>query len=523
MADGLPLTPEQERAALLERASLIQKAQEIQDSQSEVDPEVVDSPITAGINTFIDDALLGQGPEAIAASDAIPAAAKGEKYSDAYKRLTKENRAILNAQQEASPNAKRLGSAAAFALHTLSPTIGAATKGLDKIKFLKNNPVLKQALVAGGFAGASNPGETSNMYDEVVKRGQNALMGSGAGLGLGLGAKYVAIPAGKAIYKRGVAPIAHAVDMKLNKDFYPWLESTGMTGSLKSIGNQIQGKYDEAGKVVGEVLGTATQKGGVVNHRGLAARLKSVIPSAGADPLEDDINNGLRKTITDKVENYQSDAYRAAIPKYRTEKRAFIDAKRAQQEFDKNNPNIFTKFKDLIGMQNPARPQTPINPVKPTNEMGLEAANNIRVSLGMRGKQNFSPNQSNTVPVKAEVFGDMYPIMRDVVDNEVLKASGKEALSKLQPANKIFSLLKPNMDTIEKSIVAANAPGNNGWEKIGKLLNMSTIGLVDNAPVLTRLGQATKRAGELGTSKSGRRLYQKIPSYLLPNGYEEEE
>ena len=82
MADGLPLTPEQERAALLERATLIQQAQEIQDSQNEVDPDVVDSPIMTGINTYIDDATFGHGPEAIAALDAFVPAAKGKGYVD---------------------------------------------------------------------------------------------------------------------------------------------------------------------------------------------------------------------------------------------------------------------------------------------------------------------------------------------------------------------------------------------------------------------------------------------------------
>ena len=412
---------------------------------------------------------------------------------------------------------------AAFATHVLSPTMKAALAPLDKVKYLKNNPIAKNAVAGGGLSALQNPGETENFADEILQRGSNVLSGTGMALGLGLGFKG-AKGIGNVMYKRGVKPLTHAIDMKLEDDIYPWLEKEGIAGSLRGIRDKIQTKYDAAGKVVGDVLGTADAKGGTVNHRGLAARLKSLIPSAGSDPGEQDVNRGVTKYITDGLENYQSDAYRAAAPKYRSDMRVYTAAQRAQREFDKKNPNIFTKFKDIIGMQNPARPQTPMRPTKPSNEMSLEALNNFRISLGRRAKQNFSNNQSNNVPVKAETMSEMYGPLREAVDNEVLKRSGKDALSRLKPANEVFSLLKPNMDTINKAVVASEAPGKDALDKLLKIGYASTLGLVDNAPVMTTLGKGALRTGQYGSSKSGAALRnQMIPRFLRRNDEEEEE
>lgn len=523
---------DQERAALLERAQLIQKAQEIQNSQeipTDTDEyrAAVYSPVMTAINKFENNALFQHAPGAHATVNAAIDRVTGETddYDDRRQKLKTYYEKMFADQVKNNPKADWVGAGSEFAANYLSPG-GWAKMGLEKVapkalptlaKYMSNAGAARKtfsAVVPGtekvldlgakyatkmavpAARGAvngylANPGEYPNLEEETNARWDNAKMGAGMGVALGAGGEAIKAT-GKGLYNYGISPIVKAVDGKLMEPIDDILRNNRITGGLKSMADQLQTKFTQAGEVVGDIMSQATKAGAKPNHRGFAARLKSAVPTTDDMPMAKDQIEAVNGLIDDTVGNFKSQSYQKAMPKYKQEYGEYVSKLRdffASQTWP-GKLKLMAQGKSINQVR-------PTRPVRPANNMSMAGANDVRSNLGFLQSTGVSTQaQSKNIPIRKEIIKPIYPEARNYI-NELIQASlGKGVMPKFKDSNETYSKLKPAMDTITKVGV-----GEGGIKSLKDIMYA--------APVTTRLGDFM--------ANSDYNRYLNIPKYLVRN------
>lgn len=453
-----------EEKAALEKELLEIELKELQAKEAGATDDQINNPLLNAVNTFQNDLVFDHAPE-------IHAAVKADS-PEQYAKLRDANRKIMIAQQAKNPASTAAAKTAAFAASFANPILGVA-----------KNPVVNNTINSAIQGALQNPGDTESGWEEALKRTQNA----GTAAVTSLGFQKVGLPivkgVGSFLYKRGVAPITHAVNKTLADDIYPFMEKHRITGSLKDMGATLEKYMKTTGGTVGNILDQAQQKGARVNHQQLSAKLKSKVLSPEVDPGEQDAIQGLHNYVDESITNYKTDAFRAAEKAYEkkvAQTNAFNSSQLDKTKLDK----IKTALTGRTVMQK-SLPDAPAqNPY-----MSLEAANNFRQSLGFRARQGFGNKQSYPVPSKTELTENLYPVLRSEIDDQVKQKLGQQKFDIFAKANKDFSLLKPSMDTIKKAALSEDAP------KKGFTGALQELGeFVVNAKSLTKVGDTMKNA-----------------------------
>ncbi len=471
----------------LERELLELELKELEAKEAGATDDQIDNPLLNAVNTFQNDLVFDHAPE-------IHAAVKADS-PDQYAKIRDANRKIMIAQQAKNPVSTAAAKTAAFAASFANPVLRIA-----------KNPVVNNTLNSMVQGAMQNPGDTESLWEEALERGKNSLYAGGTSLGMQKVAMPLVKGAGSFLYKRGVAPITHAVNKTLNDDIYPFMEKNRITGSLKDMGATLEKYMKTNGGTVGNILDQAQQKGARVNVQQLSAKLKSNVLSPEIDPGEQDAIQGVQNYIDESVTNYKTDAFRAAEKAY---------DKRVSQVNAFNNSQLdktkFDKIKTAITGRPVTQKALPDAPVQ-SPYMSLEAANNFRQSLGFRARQGFGNKQSYPVASKAELTENLYPVLRSEIDDQVKQKLGQQKFDLFKKANEDFSLLKPSMDTIKKAALSEDAPKKGFGGALQEAMEF-----VVNAKTLTKVGDKMKNASIPGSVKGVPTSLNSIPRLLLPN------
>lgn len=376
--------------------------------------------------------------------------------------------------------------------------------------FMLPEPKKYKALGAGLYGAAQDPGQTENMGQEVFERGKNALISMGLGAVLNKFLKPAVRGTGEGIYDSAFKKVEAELKQGNEDSILPLLKKFRVTGSMDEIADKAKLLEEDAARTIKSTITDATNKGGKIDFKEMFNRLSKKVPTRGTEPAEGQAIDAAQSFLNDSLRKYKSDSYSGQLPGYIKKRLERLQALQASKQVD---------------LATGALPDVAIPAAvkRPDNVMNLETFNNVRQSIGERGRKGFTDPKTNTpIPVKSDFFANLYGDARKAINEVVEDKLGSARTKAFDEANESITRLKPAVPILKK--FAAQEEKRPG------------LTLVD----LMLLGAGPKGWGALGAKKTGEYLmtpaartklgdkminYQgqgisQIPRYLIPNDEE---